>query len=299
MPDSDQYKEYYLYGSYGVGGVAGLLLIFTLCNCKNIRIGIAVMKCTAQFISQTPQVFLVPPFSIVFIVAWLLTWLVLAIFLASVGEITQNPDMPFMTTVIWSDQTRYALLYSLFGYLWMNAFIIAVAMFIISAAAALWYFTSTSDTNGSGSILKGLFWAFRYHLGSLAFGAFLIALVQFIRIIFEYYRRQIEKANKNNPAIKVILCLTSYLLDCLERFVKFISKNAYIQVSTVKAVSDYWLLLCRIKAARLHRISYSSFFTMTGCDNWQEFLRRSVECLHAHPPECDPFRHRKWYRIHI
>jgi solute carrier family 44 protein 1 (choline transporter-like protein)/choline transporter-like protein 2/4/5 len=27
------------------------------------------------------------------------------------------------------------------------------------------------------------------------------------------------------------LCLTSYLLDCLERFVKFISKNAYIQVA--------------------------------------------------------------------
>lgn len=101
-------------------------------------------------------------------------------------------------------------------------------MFIISVAAALWYFTSTSDTNGKGSIIRGLYWAFRYHLGSLAFGAFLIALVQFIRIVFEYYRRQIAKANKDNPAIKLLLCLTSYLLDCLERFVKFISKNAYI-----------------------------------------------------------------------
>jgi choline transporter-like protein 2/4/5 len=62
-------------------------------------------------------------------------------------------------------------------------------------------------------------------------GAFLIALVQFIRIIFEYYRRQMEKANKDNKVVKALLCLTSYLLDCLERFVKFISKNAYIQVS--------------------------------------------------------------------
>ena len=31
--------------------------------------------------------------------------------------------------------------------------------------------------------------------------------------------------------IKTILCLTSYLLDCLERFIKFISKNAYIQIA--------------------------------------------------------------------
>ena len=27
------------------------------------------------------------------------------------------------------------------------------------------------------------------------------------------------------------MCLTSYLLDCLERFIKFISKNAYIQIA--------------------------------------------------------------------
>ncbi len=42
---------------------------------------------------------------------------------------------------------------------------------------------------------------------------------------------EMEKANKENKVVKILLCLTSYLLDCLERFVKFISKNAYIQVS--------------------------------------------------------------------
>ena len=169
-----------------------------------------------------------PIFAIGFISSWLLVWGILALYLVSIGEITQDPDIPFMTTVIWSDETRYMLLYSLFGYLWMNALIISLAMFVISATATIWYFTCNSDTNGSGSVIKGLYWAFRYHLGSLAFGSFLIALVQFIRIIFEFYRKQIEKANKENPLIKVILCLTSYLLDCLDRFIKFITKNAYI-----------------------------------------------------------------------
>lgn len=79
--------------------------------------------------------------------------------------------------------------------------------------------------------MKGFWWVIRYHMGSIAFGAFLIALVQFIRIIFEYYRNQIQKANKDNKLVKALLCLTSYLLDCLERFVKFISKNAYIQIA--------------------------------------------------------------------
>lgn len=104
-------------------------------------------------------------------------------------------------------------------------------MFVIAATCGQWYFSCTSDTDGSGSVLKGIKWVWRFHLGSLAMGAFLIALVQFIRIIFEYYKKQIEKANKENPAIKAILCCTSYLLDCLERFIKFITKNAYIQIA--------------------------------------------------------------------
>jgi hypothetical protein len=102
---------------------------------------------------------------------------------------------------------------------------------MISASCAIWYFTSTSDSNGSGSLSRGLWWVLRYHLGSIAFGSFLIALIQFIRIIFEYYKKQIEKMGKKNPIIKIIVWCTSYILMCLEKFIKFISKNAYIQIA--------------------------------------------------------------------
>lgn len=113
--------------------------------------------------------------------------------------------------------------------MWVNALIIGCCQFVISAAAAIWYFTSSSDTNGSGSVCRGVWWIIRYHLGTIAFGSFLIAVVQLIRIIFEYYRSQIEKANKENPMIKCLIWTTRCCLDCLERFIKFISKNAYIQ----------------------------------------------------------------------
>jgi len=186
------------------------------------------MKCTAAFIGGTPQVFLAPPISAILVIIWLVLWVAIAAYIFSVGEITTNPELPFMTTVVWTDETRYVFLYSLFGYLWINAFMIGVTQFIISAACAIWYFSSTSDSSGSGSLSTGLWWVFRYHLGSIAFGSFLIALVQMIRIIFEYYKRQIMKANKDNQIVKILLWVTSYLLDCLERFIKFISKNAYI-----------------------------------------------------------------------
>lgn len=59
---------------------------------------------------------------------------------------------------------------------------------MIAAACATWYFSYKGDTGGKGSICLGIKWILIYHLGSIAFGSFIIALVQFIRIIFEYYR---------------------------------------------------------------------------------------------------------------
>jgi hypothetical protein len=85
MNDAEQYKNYYIYGSYGVMGLGGFILLCVLCQCKNIRVGVAVMKCTAAFIGGTPQVFLVPPLASVLILAWLVVWLVIGVFIFSVG----------------------------------------------------------------------------------------------------------------------------------------------------------------------------------------------------------------------
>lgn len=122
-------------------------------------------------------------------------------------------------------------MYHLFGGLWVNAFLIGCFQFLVAAACCIWYFTHTSDTAGKGSICIGIKWILVYHLGSIAFGSCIIAIVQFIRIIFEYYKKQIEAANQKNPLVKFLLCCTSYLLACLERCIKFITKNAYIQIA--------------------------------------------------------------------
>jgi hypothetical protein len=49
--------------------------------------------------------------------------------------------------------------------------------------------------------------------------------------LFEYYRKNIERWAGNNAVAKAILCATRYCLVCLEKCVKFLTKNAYIQVA--------------------------------------------------------------------
>ena len=49
-----------------------------------------------------------------------------------------------------------------------------------------------------------------------------------IRAMFEYYRRKIQSVAGDNKCVKCLLCYTGYLLWCLEKCIKFITKNAYI-----------------------------------------------------------------------
>jgi hypothetical protein len=52
-----------------------------------------------------------------------------------------------------------------------------------------------------------------------------------IKVVFEYYRKKMTGAVFTNPVMKWLLWGTRYCLDCLNRFVKFVCKNAYIMTA--------------------------------------------------------------------
>jgi len=80
--------------------------------------------------------------------------------------------------------------------------------------------------------------AHRYHLGSIAFGALIIAIVQFVRLILKTIESQLK--GKENAAMKFMLKMMDCCLRCFEKFLKFITRNAYIEVCL--------LLLCCVFA---------------------------------------------------
>ena len=77
--------------------------------------------------------------------------------------------------------------------------------------------------------MLGFKWGLWYHLGSLAWGSFLVACVDMIKTIFEFYIRKMEYAN--NPIAKAFIWCTRCCIWCLDCCVKFINKNAYILVA--------------------------------------------------------------------
>jgi methyl coenzyme M reductase beta subunit len=80
----------------------------------------------------------------------------------------------------------------------------------LAVAAATWYFSHSADSGGSASIFKGFKWILRYHLGSIAFGSLIIAICEFIKFMFEYYRKKMTGRVFQNPVGKCLLWTTSY-----------------------------------------------------------------------------------------
>jgi hypothetical protein len=79
-------------------------------------------------------------------------------------------------------------LYMCFGLLWIQAFLEYACRFIVMVSASTYYFNSTiedGDDGGDADVSIGFKYAL-LHSGSIALGSFIIAVVQFVRIVFMY-----------------------------------------------------------------------------------------------------------------
>lgn len=116
-------------------------------------------------------------------------------------------------------------------FLWVTAFILASTKYVIIVACASWYFTSNKNHSGDFGIFRGYKWLWRYNVGSVLFGAFVITVMWIIRIIFEYIDRKIKQSGGGNaPGVATLMKVCRCCLDCCHRFVKYINENAYCQV---------------------------------------------------------------------
>jgi len=227
----DPTYDYLAYTAYVVWGIAGILGLCVLCCLKSIALGVAVFQTTVEYVKSNWMVFFLPAAASLLSFIWITIWLSAAIFIFSVGTPEAREGFPYFTEIKWSDQTRYIMIYHVFAYLWISAFIIGMTQFIIGASTVIWYFDCRGDSYGKGSLYTAFSWGAKWHWSSVALGSLIIAICQMIRLAFEYYRKKMAAVENANGLVKFLMCATGYCLWCLEKCVKYISKNAYIQVA--------------------------------------------------------------------
>lgn len=124
----------------------------------------------------------------------------------------------------------------IFGFIWIIAFLVTCNEFIVIVSAVTWYYSDKTVEDddgipGDSDVSYGFYWLFRYHFGSLAFGSFILALVWVIRIIFEYIGEKMVDSVAGNGCTKCLFACIHCCLDCFDRFVRYINRNAYIYMA--------------------------------------------------------------------
>uniref|UniRef100_A0A8C1MBF6 Choline transporter-like protein n=1 Tax=Cyprinus carpio TaxID=7962 RepID=A0A8C1MBF6_CYPCA len=121
-------------------------------------------------------------------------------------------------------------IYNVFAFLWCVNFVIALGHCTLAGAfgSYYWAFSKPADIP-TFPLIQSFMRALRYHVGSLAFGALILTLVQMVRIILEYLDHKFKEAQ--NPCTRFIMCCLKCCFWCLEKFIKFINRNAYIMIA--------------------------------------------------------------------
>jgi hypothetical protein len=139
---------------------------------------------------------------------------------------------------------RFAV--SFFVFLWNIQFNLAMGQMLVAMCVGIWFFIRAEDKWKRFVVPKGIKTTLRYHVGSVIFGSFIVALVQFIRALMYYFEQQ-AKQQKQKILVLILKCVQCCMY-CFEKCVKFINKNAYIQIALLgknfckSAKAAFWLI---------------------------------------------------------
>ncbi|XP_059255876.1 choline transporter-like protein 4 [Mustela nigripes] len=265
----------------------GTLLLLLIFLRQRIRIAIALLKEASKAVGQMMSTLFYPLVTFVLLLICIVYWAMTALYLATSGQpqyvlwapnaslpgcekvqmntscnpMSQpmNSSCPGLRCVFQSYSSTGLVQRSLFnlqvygilGLFWTLNWVLALGQCVLAGAFAsfYWAFQKPQDIPTfplSSAFIRTL----RYHTGSLAFGALILSLVQTARVILEYIDNKLRGAQ--NPVARCIMCCFKCCLWCLEKFIKFLNRNAYIMIAIygknfcVSAKNAFMLLMRNI-----------------------------------------------------
>jgi hypothetical protein len=122
------------------------------------------------------------------------------------------------------------MIYHFLYVLWFLLAILSFHSVVLASVVATYYWTRDKDmieSPVSSSFKRTL----RYHLGSVFFGAAILTAVKCVKWAMQYMTRKLSKFAGGNPLIKFLVCCLHCCICLFEKFIKFLTKNAYIMIA--------------------------------------------------------------------
>lgn len=155
-----------------------LLIIFTMR--KQIGLVIKLISEAQKTLADMPMLFVLPFVCFLVLIMFLIYWCTTAMMIYSFGEYNHDTLEIQSFSIKKSQLVVVMWVYHIVALIWVCEFIFACQAMIISGSVARWYFTRNKKELGT-PICVSLRNTFVFHMGSVAFGSFIITLIRFPR----------------------------------------------------------------------------------------------------------------------
>lgn len=215
--------------------LAGIVyMIVVCCGFRELKIAVAIIDATADFIHDTKRVILVP-FLFFFIMIFVtIFWMLCYLSMNSVGKITPSPSTgPQYKLVELTKDEEYAKQWfngiMIFGLIWIWSFCKSMASFVTMFTTATYYYNSNPKNTeaGEAEMVLGFKYAFKYHVGSIALGATVMPIITVVRYVIVWPCSQIVLLEGSNGCIKCIIKIAELWLKCFEKLTDMVNDSAY------------------------------------------------------------------------
>jgi choline transporter-like protein 2/4/5 len=234
--------------------VCFLYFCFLIVMRKRVQLATHIIQEAARAMAAMPFLIVMPVVQVAGCVCFLVPWFIYMVYLASAGEMVTTTGTNAIgqsyqyRQFVYTKNTQYTFIFMLFCWFWTSEFIIALGQMSIALAVVAWYFTREKGKVGNTTVFWAVRTALRYHMGTAAFGSMIIAIVKTARAVIAYLQKQ-AKVTKNR-LMQYLLCVLQCCMWCLEKCMKFVNKNAYIQTaiyghSFCKAMRGAFFLIVR------------------------------------------------------
>lgn len=163
-----------------------------------------------------------------------------------------------------ANSSNAAIAIHVFGFIYSLFFLQGINQVTIAGAIGSWYWSLDKTVKFRLPVLKSFGRTLRYHLGSIAAGSLLIAIVEFIRVILYQIQRKAQQSNLT--VLKYIVACLQCCMKCVSMIVKFINRNAYIIVAITGksffASAGHATGLMLKNAVRLATVDFVSSFVL-------------------------------------
>ncbi|KAJ9589125.1 hypothetical protein L9F63_017584, partial [Diploptera punctata] len=207
--------------------VTVIVLLVILVMRKRIKLVIQLFKEAGKAVASMPLLLLEPLVTFVALGLVVAAWLILALLIESSGELRQTKESE-PATYEKTTAMKVTRWYNLLGLFWFAQFCIGCQHMIIAGAVAKWFFTRNKSNLGY-PISRSSYNLIRYHLGTVAMGSLIIALVQLVRTIIAAVQYQVK--DHENAVSRCLFRTCQCCLYCFEKILKYLTRNAYIETA--------------------------------------------------------------------